>query len=155
MTVPQPAYRLIVNIALKDVTEENGSIELWPGTHHLMSNSVGEDIKIDPDLVRERKSLHPPVRGNTAKGSILIRDSRLWHRGTPNDSDQPRFMIALTHGAAFMSRHRTTVFSREVESVFTSCDPVTEYVISDEPIPYLERHGTYDYPTQGFIEPLL
>jgi len=154
LTNPQPPYRLIVNIALKDVTEENGSIELWPGTHLLMSNAVGEDIKINPDLVRERKAVHPPVRGNTEKGSILIRDSRAWHRGTPNDSDQPRFMIALTHGAAFMTRHRHTVFSREVASVFPS-DAVTEYVLSDEPIPYLERHSTYDFPTQGYIEPLL
>ena len=28
-----PPHRLVVNIALVDVSEENGSTELWPGSH--------------------------------------------------------------------------------------------------------------------------
>ena len=33
LEVAHPAAQLAVNIALDEVTEENGSIELWPGSH--------------------------------------------------------------------------------------------------------------------------
>lgn len=150
LEAPQPAHHLIVNIALNDVTEENGSIELWPGSHVLRSNVLGEDIKVAPALLDQRRRVVPPIRGNTSKGSILIRDNRLWHRGTPNTTDQPRFMIALIHTAPFIARKRPVVFSSDVADVFPE-DATTDYRLSTEPIPYLTRHRPYDYPTQGHI----
>ena len=151
MTEPMPAHYLIVNVALADVTEENGSIELWPGSHLTMSNTLGEDIKVDPEFVKSRRQTDPPVRGNTAKGSVLIRDNRLWHRGTPNRSTDPRFMIALIHSTAFMQRSRKTVFSNELAGFFAETSHVTNYRLTDQPISYLTGHKPYDYPTKGAI----
>ena len=39
------------------------------------------------------------MRANTTQGDVLIRDRRLWHRGMPNATDEPRHMLALVHGA--------------------------------------------------------
>ena len=36
----------------------------------------------------------------TAPGDVLIRDMRLWHRGTSNTSTDPRVMLALIYQAA-------------------------------------------------------
>ena len=153
LEVPHPAYQLVVNLALKDVDERNGSIELWPGSHLLMSNVVGEDIKVDPDLLERRRVKVPPIRGNTKKGSFLIRDMRIWHRGTPNTSKLPRFMIAMTHCASFLARRRPLRFHPNVSSVFAD-EPVSDYILTDEDIPYLSGHNAYDFPTQGVILPL-
>ncbi len=154
LTEAQSAHKLVVNIPLKDVTEEDGSIELWPGTHQLMSNVLGDDIKVDPDTVERRRKSHPPVRGNTKKGSLLIRDNRVWHRGMPNHSSSPRFMIALIHCAAFIAPISKVSFSADLSSFFDTVDAVTDYVLTDEPIPYLDKHNPYDYPTQGHITPI-
>jgi hypothetical protein len=151
MTSPQPAQHLVVNIPLKDVTEENGSIELWPGSHLLMSNVQGEDIKVDPDTLAARKETVPPIRGNTERGSVLIRDMRAWHRGTPNETDDPRFMIALVHSAFFMRHTRQPAFSQDACAALAEMNPLTDFRSTDDLTHYLTRHKSYDYPTQGII----
>jgi hypothetical protein len=91
---------LCVNIALVDTTEANGSIELWPGTHRDPSLPVSDAHHQFADVhVRERTQQVPPVRGNTRKGSILVRDPRLWHRGTTNHSESARIMLTLMYEA--------------------------------------------------------
>lgn len=152
LTAPVPAHQLAVNVALDAVSEANGSIELWPGSHLAMSNVMGEDIKVSPERLDARRDRMPPARGNTGKGHVLVRDMRLWHRGTPNTTDAPRFMLALIHRAAFMSRGRLPVFRSDSASFFERIDaPLTAYTLSDPPIDYLLRHNPYDYPTAGRI----
>lgn len=82
-----PAYGLVLNVPLVDCSEENGSLEFWPGTH-LMPGKM--------DL--ERLSAHMPSRrANMPAGSLLVRDPRMWHRGTPNHSDAPRPHLAMVY----------------------------------------------------------
>ena len=84
---------LIVNIGLTDITEHNGSIELWPGTHLI--RDVG--TRIPPSVFEDRRKIAPPIRANTKKGSLLIRHTQVWHRGMPNYSGRVRHMVATMH----------------------------------------------------------
>ena len=88
----QPAHKdgwlgtdfLVVNIPLGKVTEDNGSTEVWPGTHK-------EKLTISQfNSVRR-----PSARLNSSPGDVVIRYSSLWHRGTPNKSSEVRFMLAM------------------------------------------------------------
>ncbi len=83
-----PAYGLVLNIPLVDVTEENGPMEIWPGGTHLWPG--GSDIAA---LAQEM----PSRRVTMNAGSVLLRDLRMWHRGTPNHSDRSRPNIALVY----------------------------------------------------------
>jgi hypothetical protein len=143
-----PAAQLVVNIALDEVTEANGSIELWPGSHLDMHQVRGDDIKVDPGLVEDRRLFAPPVRGNTRKGSVLVRDMRLWHRGTPNSSDAPRFMIAMVHNCAWMHRRPRFQYVKGCEPAFENDDLDSQVEFVDGPIDYLYRNSPYDYKEQ-------
>jgi ectoine hydroxylase-related dioxygenase (phytanoyl-CoA dioxygenase family) len=91
---PHPPSRLIVNYTFIDVTESNGSMEVFPTTHRIINFKYDEEVRIDPQDLRD---LPPGVRANMKKGSLLIRDDRLWHRGMTNPSPTPRFMAALIY----------------------------------------------------------
>lgn len=80
----QGAEFLVVNIPLGKVTEENGSVEVWPGTHkEYMTVSQFNSIP--------RQS----ARLNSSPGDVVLRYSNVWHRGTPNRSSEVRFMLAI------------------------------------------------------------
>eukprot|EP00029_Vermamoeba_vermiformis_P010749 TRINITY_DN5729_c0_g1_i1.p1 TRINITY_DN5729_c0_g1~~TRINITY_DN5729_c0_g1_i1.p1 ORF type:complete len:285 (+),score=6.79 TRINITY_DN5729_c0_g1_i1:65-919(+) len=97
-TSPHPAVRLIVNYTFIDVTESNGSMEVFPTTHRRINFKYDEEVRIDPQDLRD---LPPGVRANLKKGSLLIRDDRLWHRGMTNPSSTPRFMAALIYAISW------------------------------------------------------
>jgi hypothetical protein len=85
----QPAHSdgaefIVMNIPLGTVTEQNGSTEVWPGTHQ-------EKLTISQFNSVPRKS----VRLNSSPGDVVIRYSNLWHRGTPNKSQEVRFMLGM------------------------------------------------------------
>ncbi len=85
-----PAYSLVLNIPLVDFREDNGPLEIWPNTHTLGAHT-------DIEKLAAQK---PSERVRMPAGSLLIRDMRMWHRGTPNASDNPRPNLAL-----IFSRH--------------------------------------------------
>jgi len=128
-----PAASLVVNIAPQDVNEENGSIELWPGSH--LDPSSGSVI--DAETEEARRAVNPPIRANTKKGSVLIRDMRVWHRGVPNRADSPRHMIAMIHNIGWLKRSRTLNFSKGCESAFPDSALDHNVVFTDEPIDYV------------------
>jgi phytanoyl-CoA dioxygenase PhyH len=84
-----PPYSIVLNIPLVDATADNGPLEIWPGgTHHY----VAERSKI-PGIAA---AMHSETLLMPA-GSMLIRDSRMWHRGTPNHSNAPRPNFTLIY----------------------------------------------------------
>jgi hypothetical protein len=137
---PAPPSTLVVNIALRDVSEEDGAIELWPGSHL----EPGMDNPIPHvDLARRRDNGAGPIRGATKKGSLVIRDLRLWHRGRANPSNELRHMLTQLHYAASAAEHPhcwardATVFERGCEPVFRDL-PVRPHVrFSDRPTHHL------------------
>jgi len=128
-----PAASLVVNIAPQDVNEENGSIELWPGSH--LDPSAGSVI--DAETEEARRVVNPPVRGNTKKGSLLIRDMRVWHRGVPNRADRPRHMIAMIHNIGWLRRRGPLTFGAGCESAFPDGALDHNVVFTDDPIDYV------------------
>jgi ectoine hydroxylase-related dioxygenase (phytanoyl-CoA dioxygenase family) len=122
MTLPAFMYEL--NIPLVDFREDNGPLEVWPRTHLvndfpllrqgrdelragngqltvttdsgrpvmlLGSEGRASDVQEFVDDLRGQQVLMPA-------GSFLIRDPRMWHRGTPNRSTQARPMLSLAYG---------------------------------------------------------
>ena len=128
-----PAASVVVNIPMIDVTEEGGAIELWPGTHLIGDVSR----RLDEEVEEARRQVRPPVRGTTQKGDILIRDMRLWHRGTPNLSDTHRHMIALVHYVGWLHRGRTIRYVKGCEGAFKNSRVDPHATFLDEPHDYL------------------
>jgi hypothetical protein len=95
--VAHPPAQLVINVPVVDMSAENGSTEIWPGTHRDLSVVSGHDIKVSPEALEARRAVSPPIQPNVRAGSVLIRDIRLWHAGMPNRTDTPRPMIAMIH----------------------------------------------------------
>jgi ectoine hydroxylase-related dioxygenase (phytanoyl-CoA dioxygenase family) len=136
LEVAHPAASVVVNISPMDVSEENGSVELWPGSHLVTQ----VDRRIDEAVEAARRKIAPPVRGNARKGSMLIRDIRLWHRGVPNCSDRPRHMIAMIHNVRWLQRGKPLKFNKGCEAAFTSGELDHHVEFTDETIDYLFRY---------------
>jgi hypothetical protein len=109
-----PSTTLVINVPVTDTDESNGSTEIWPGTHVL----PGE---LTEACIEARRAQVPPVRANTTKGDIFIRDIRLWHRGVPNPSDRFRHMIAMVHHMAWYRRHGRLKYQKGCEDAFADC----------------------------------
>jgi hypothetical protein len=83
-----PPYGIVVNFPLVDVNEENGPLEIWPGGTHYMPSRVNMQ-QLAEQMVSKRLTMKA--------GSVLIRDLRAWHRGTPNRGTRSRPNIALVY----------------------------------------------------------
>ncbi len=128
-----PTASVVVNIPTIEVTEEKGAIEIWPGTH-----LIGDVPRsLDDSIEEARRKVRPPVRGETQKGDVLIRDMRLWHRGTPNRSEQYRHMIALVHNVGWLRRGQRLRYVKGSESVFQNCRVDPHATFLDECHDYL------------------
>lgn len=99
---PHPTFPFayVLNVPLCDVSLENGATEIWVGSHRdscidqHTSHGSEEGLTIKPELVEERRKHSPPVNPSTKKGSLILRDVRLWHAGVPNRTEKPRIMLA-------------------------------------------------------------
>lgn len=87
---------------------ENGSTELWLGTHSISSKECQEGEhgerasgRIKKDFLEERMAMRGPCQPIVKKGSVVVRDLRLWHAGKPNWGSEVRVMLALIHFAGW------------------------------------------------------
>ncbi len=89
-----PPYALALATPLCDVTEENGPTALWPGSHR---------VALDPRLPSEPavKRRFPVKRITGRFGLSYLYDYRTFHRGTPNDSREPRPLLMLVFTRAW------------------------------------------------------
>ena len=134
LKVAHPTASVVVNISPMDVTEENGSVELWPGSHLDTRPDGG---RIDERIEEARREIAPPIRGSAKKGSVLIRDVRVWHRGVPNHSDHPRHMIAMIHNVPWLRRAKRLKFNKGCEPTFENSDLDSNTEFVDEELNYL------------------
>ncbi|KAJ9607603.1 hypothetical protein H2200_007681 [Cladophialophora chaetospira] len=118
-------FAYVINICLVDVAPKNGGTEVWVGSHHVSvheahnrlrpgatgsrddqdiddgdgDNDFGDDteglLTIKSKFLEQRRQHSPPVQVSTKKGSMIIRDLRLWHAGMPNLTNEPRIMLAF------------------------------------------------------------
>jgi hypothetical protein len=103
-------FAYCANVYLSDTSVENGSTELWLGSHrdcsyadqHQKIQVPGQPASrfgIKAELLEERRRFAPPIQPTIPKGSVVIRDLRLWHAGKPSQSPHPRMMLAFVHTA--------------------------------------------------------
>ena len=130
LSSPHPATTLVVNMSPIEVTIDRGSIEIWPGSHLILGPLTYECIE-------RQRDIRPPTQLNIKKGSVLIRDVRLWHRGMPNRSSQIRHMIAMVHQVSWFNRSQTLCFQTGAESVFES--------------PWLNANACFQYDIPEYI----
>ena len=144
-----PAFGLVVNVPVVDMTPENGSTELWPGTHLDTTRSIDEtDIKLGPEEESKRRAAVAPLQPCVPAGSVLIRDLRLWHRGMPNRTDTPRPMIAMIHWVRWWHSGKSLLFPKGTEELFAGSPLKTVTQFVEGPIDYISRNGKYDYPAR-------
>ena len=97
MSVPTPATHIVLNVPLVDFTAENGSTEVWPGSHLVVDRSPEERKE-----AAARAAALPSIRANVRAGSIVLRDLRLWHRGMPNQEGYARPMLAIVYARGWL-----------------------------------------------------
>jgi len=140
-----PAYGLVVNVPVVDMSPANGSTELWPGTHRDTTVSYDEDIKVPEAALEPRRAACAPFQPVVERGSLLIRDLRLWHAGMPNRTHQPRPMIAMIHYAGWMETGEPLRFPKGTEAFFAGSALKTCARFVDEPIDYINAPEAYDF----------
>lgn len=81
---PSSPFALVVNVPLVSMTPENGSTEVWLGTHAGSDLSVQEGRhgerasgRIREELLRRRREERPPCQPVVPKGAVVVRDLRL------------------------------------------------------------------------------
>ena len=108
-----PAATLSIDIPLRDITEELGPIEIWPGTH------LETDIRF---LVAPQDLARHGARGVVActrLGDVIVRDLRTWHRGWANRSGSIRHMLTMYHNCFWLERGPRIRFAKGCEEAFT------------------------------------
>lgn len=84
--VVTPLYALAVNFPLVEVTAENGPFQMARGTHVLPR---------DEGLVKVAAGEIPMESFYMKPGDVMIRTPLALHRGSPNQTDQPRPMVVM------------------------------------------------------------
>lgn len=128
-----PPFCYVVNIPLVDFRPDNGPTEIWPYGTHL----VGDPSMVPvPDFSKIKESRESPLgrfseeemtpqQVITPAGSVVIRDIRMWHRGTPNRSNEARPMMAMVyhrpwynHGIVRIEESQFEALPPEVKQIF-------------------------------------
>jgi ectoine hydroxylase-related dioxygenase (phytanoyl-CoA dioxygenase family) len=105
--VPHPMVNVVLNIPLCDFTIENGSTEVWPGTHLIVDADPA-----DAKALEARAAELASIRTNVRAGSLVLRDMRAWHRGMPNNADYPRTMLAIVYRRGWLLGGTETAIPR-------------------------------------------
>ncbi|KAJ1302005.1 hypothetical protein OPQ81_000840 [Rhizoctonia solani] len=151
---PSIAFALVINCGLVEMTPENGSTELWLGTHTMANLDAQDGLhwerasgRIKPELMENRRRISPPFQPVVPKGSIVLRDLRLWHAGMPNKTDDPRVMLAQIHFAPWYMNQMKLEFPKGMESMIQHPDLEIPTSFVDEPVNYLGRAygNAYDF----------
>ncbi|KAL9624634.1 MAG: hypothetical protein Q9160_001299 [Pyrenula sp. 1 TL-2023] len=89
---PELPFGLCININLVDVSPENGSTEFWLGSHLAARKLTPQGI-VNSNRLKGETQTYSPVQLTLPKGSLIIRDLRIWHAGMPNSIDEVRIML--------------------------------------------------------------
>ncbi|KAF6810567.1 phytanoyl- dioxygenase [Colletotrichum sojae] len=144
---PAHPFALVVNVPLVDMTPENGSTELWLGTHgadvSVQEGAHGERAsgRIREDLLEQRRAVRGPSQPVVKKGSVVVRDLRLWHAGMPNLSGEVRLMLAMIHFAGWYRNPMRLQLAEDVRPLLAGLESQLEM-----PVDWISREealGTY------------
>jgi ectoine hydroxylase-related dioxygenase (phytanoyl-CoA dioxygenase family) len=122
-----------MNIPFVDFTDDNGSTEVWPSSHLLTDVDVSQSWA-------DRAKMLPSVRTNMPVGSIILRDTRCWHRGTRNHSKNIRTMMSVAIQSSFLSTKQHYKVSRDTWETLSpktrlllqNCTQITSEDVADD-----------------------
>lgn len=125
---PNFPFAMVVNINLVDTSPKNGATEFWlgshhcstPDDHHVVDGKLEASLQIKKEHVEARRKHSPPIQTTTKKGSLIIRDLRLWHAGMPNKTDEPRVMLAFVLEPAWYQGRGLVKLPRSVKALVES-----------------------------------
>ena len=122
-----PPYGLVMSVPLVDVNDQNGPLEWFRGRYQ-------------PDATAT------PERFTGPAGTVLLRDIRLWHRGTPNRSGAARPTLTLIYARKWYRCHlRLPTISR---SAYQGLPELGQRLFQsahlDPPVPPLRADGPAD-----------
>ncbi|MGV3613809.1 MAG: phytanoyl-CoA dioxygenase family protein [Fimbriimonas sp.] len=146
LEVAPPAHSLVVNVPLVDMGPENGSTEMWPGTH--LDTEVtfqSGNIEVSAARLEARRAVSPPLQPVVRAGSMVIRDIRMWHAGMPNRTQSPRPMIAMIHSVAWWPAGRLT-FAEGSQAYLEHPDLRWQVDYTDAPIDHIASPGGHMAP---------
>ena len=81
---PSHPFCITQNIPLIDFSPANGTTELWLGTQNHgigYHQGVGKPA-IAEEALEDRRKIRPPIYPKIKKGSLVLRDMRMWYVGT-------------------------------------------------------------------------
>ncbi|KXS94490.1 hypothetical protein AC578_4513 [Pseudocercospora eumusae] len=117
--LPHPLFPFAyaVNVPLREMGVENGSTEIWVGSHRESSieQHNDDDLTIKSEVVEERRVHSPPVQPRVKRGSVVLRDIRLWHAGMPNGTERPRIMFAFVYQPAWFQAPSKVLLPEKVK----------------------------------------
>lgn len=117
--VPASPYGLVANSCLVDTTVENAT-ELWPGTHldGRTYTRTGMHRDIPQEWLDQRRQVRPPIQVPQKRGSVIVRDIRMWHGAVANTSGQVRIMLGVGYAASWYNGFTIPV-PESVDAVLT------------------------------------
>lgn len=146
LTHVPPPHSLVVNLPLVDMSAENGSTEMWPGTHLDPSVTMSSGtIEVSEEALAARRAICPPVQPNVKAGSVVIRDIRMWHAGMPNHVEQPRPMMAMIHTVSWWPTG-TLKFAEGSQEFLEHPDLKWQVEYTSDPIDHISTPGGYMSP---------
>ncbi|KAH8724930.1 hypothetical protein GQ44DRAFT_749932 [Phaeosphaeriaceae sp. PMI808] len=140
---PTIPFAMVVNVPLVTMTPANGVTEVWLGTHTDTSIADQEGAhgdrasgRIKQCLLDARREVRPPEQPVVKKGSIVVRDLRLWHGGKPNLGTEPRVMLAMIHFAPWYRNQMVVELADDIRECVAleknGLEVVARYVSSEE-----------------------
>ncbi|KAH8898755.1 hypothetical protein GQ53DRAFT_877877 [Thozetella sp. PMI_491] len=143
---PNHPFAITQNVCLCDCGPENGMTELWLGTQNTgveIRPQLGEPF-IDEKFVEERRKIRPPIYPQVKKGSILVRDLRLWHAGMPNPTNNVRILLTINYYAGWFKNGALVSFPESLRSHVAALEKFADIKIAatfeqDDEFNYLDR----------------
>jgi hypothetical protein len=170
---------LEVGVYLQDVDSRNGATEFWLGTHegyNKKDHSSPDTGWIKQDIFSSRALISPPVQPAIPKGSLCIRDLRLWHAGRENLTDVPRIIPGFMYSPRWFGSHMRMKLPLEARKCLETwehicCLNTTEFVDgefeyldfnqdinlskipSNPDAPWIPRHGSGNVSPRDYWKP--
>ncbi|XDG02423.1 hypothetical protein ABKA04_002038 [Annulohypoxylon sp. FPYF3050] len=134
---PEHPFAIALNTCLIDVGPENGSTELWLGTQNTNLDDhreLGEPM-IAEEKLEARRKVRGPCYPRLRKGSIVLRDLRLWHAGMPNPTQDVRIMLAIVYYAAWYKNGVTTPMPESLKPTIEALEDYGKIKIATQWVP--------------------
>ena len=145
LTVAPPAFGIVVNVPVVDMDERNGATQLWPGTHKDTTLSIRDgSIRVPEAALTARRKVRPPFQPTVKRGSVILRDIRLWHAGMPNHTGEPRPMIAMIHWPHWYQTNDAIEIPEESRDFFSHPVLHTQLKIVEN-LDHTLHGGAYDF----------